>query len=132
MTHTVPDAEYHKRLMDAGATVEFDRFGQELYQEAWDVANRWGLYPGEPRDSEVVNEIVGLVRDGYVDRIVMSHDIGFRNSLRAFGGFGYAHIPYRVVKYLRQQGLDDDDVRQLTVETPARLFAYLAESEKAS
>lgn len=125
MTHTVPDADYHRKLMDAGATVEFDRFGQELYQEAWDVANRWGLYAGEPRDSDVVNEIVLLVRDGYVDRIVMSHDIGFRNSLRAFGGFGYAHIPYRIVKYLHQQGLDDEDVAQMTTVTPARLFGYL-------
>jgi phosphotriesterase-related protein len=127
MTHTVPDSAYHKSLMDLGSVVQFDRFGQELYQEAWDTANRWGLYAGEPRDSEVVNEIVGLVRDGYVDRIMMSHDIGFRNSLRTYGGFGYAHIPYRITRYLRQQGLDDADIRQLTVETPARLFAYLDE-----
>lgn len=32
----------------------------------------------------VVNEIVTLVRDGYADRILMSHDIGFRNGLRSF------------------------------------------------
>jgi phosphotriesterase-related protein len=128
MTHTVPDIHYHKSLMDLGAVVEFDRFGQELYQEAWDTANRWGLYAGEPRDSEVVNEIVTLVRDGYVDRILMSHDIGFRNSLRTYGGFGYAHIPYRITRYLRQQGLDDADIEQLTVLTPARLFAYLPDA----
>ena len=55
----------------------------------------------------------------------MSHDIGFRNGLRAFGGFGYGHIPYRIARYLRQQGLDDSDVEQLLVRNPARLFAYL-------
>jgi phosphotriesterase-related protein len=125
MAHTVPDVAYHRTVMDTGATIEFDRFGQELYHESWKVANRWGLYPGEPRDSEVVNEIVELVRQGYVDRILMSHDIGFRNGLRAFGGFGYAHIPYRITRYLRQQGLDDDDVEQLIVRNPARLFAFI-------
>jgi phosphotriesterase-related protein len=124
MTHTVPDSWYHRSIMDHGATIEFDRFGQELMHEAWAVANRWGLYPGEPRDTDVVNEIVELVKAGYVDHILLSHDIGFRNGLRAFGGFGYAHVPYRVTRYLRQQGLDDGDINQLIVTNPARLFAF--------
>ena len=126
LTHSVPDDRYHRTIMDTGATAEFDRFGEELYQEAEAGFNRWGLYGGEPRDSDVVNEIVTLVKDGYIDRILMSHDIGFRNGLRSFGGFGYAHVPYRIARYLRQQGLDDDDLEQLMVLNPARLFAYAA------
>ena len=126
MTHTVPDDRYHRSIMDTGATIEFDRFGQELYQEADAGFNRWGLYAGEPRDSDVVNEIVTLVKDGYVDRILMSHDIGFRNGLRTFGGLGYAHVPYRIARYLRQQGLDEEDLERLMVRNPARLFAYLS------
>jgi phosphotriesterase-related protein len=129
MTHTVPDDRYHRSIMDTGATIEFDRFGQELYQEADRGFNRWGLYAGEPRDSDVVNEIVTLVKDGYVDRILMSHDVGFRNGLRSFGGFGYAHVPHRVAGYLRQQGLDENDLDQLMVRNPARLFAYLRPEE---
>jgi phosphotriesterase-related protein len=124
MTHSVPDDRYHRSVMDSGAVIEFDRFGQELYQEADPGFNRWGLYAGEPRDSDVVNEIVTLVKDGYVDRMLLSHDIGFRNGLKSFGGFGYAHVPHRIARYLRQQGLDDSDVEQLLVGTPARLFAY--------
>ncbi len=127
MTHTVPDDWYHRSIMDTGATVEFDRFGQELYQEADTGFNRWGLYSGEPRDSDTVNEIVKLVKAGYVDRILMSHDIGFRNGLRTFGGFGYGHIPYRIAPYLHRQGLSDDDLDQLMVRNPARLFAYVEE-----
>jgi phosphotriesterase-related protein len=125
MTHTVPDDRYHRSIMDTGATIEFDRFGQELYQEADKGFNRWGMYAGEPRDSEVVNEIVTLVKDGYADRILMSHDVGFRNGLRTFGGFGYAHIPTRIAAYLRQQGLDDAELDQLLVQNAARIFAYL-------
>jgi phosphotriesterase-related protein len=129
MTHTVPDDRYHRSIMDTGATIEFDRFGQELYQEAAAGFNRWGLYGGEPRDAEVVNEIVTLVKAGYGDRILISHDVGFRNSLRTFGGFGYAHVPYRISRYLRQQGLDDSDVEEIMVQSPARLFAYLDEPD---
>jgi phosphotriesterase-related protein len=126
MTHTAPDDRYHRSIMDTGATIEFDRFGQELYQEADRGFNRWGLYAGEPRDSDVVNEIVKLVKDGYVDRILLSHDVGFRNGLRTFGGFGYAHVPTRIAQYLQQQGVDDGELEQLLVRSPARLFAYLA------
>ena len=126
MTHTVPDDRYHRSIMDTGATIEFDRFGQELYQEADVGFNRWGLYGGEPRDSDIVNEIVTLVKDGYVDRILMSHDIGFRNGLRTFGGFGYAHVPSRIAGYLRRQDLDEEDLECLMVRNPARLFAYLS------
>lgn len=125
MTHTAPDDRYHRSIMDTGATIEFDRFGQELYQEADRGFNRWGLYAGEPRDSDVVNEIVTLVRDGYADRILLSHDVGFRNGLRSFGGYGYAHVPTRIMRYLEQQGVDDVEREMLLVHNPARLFAYL-------
>lgn len=129
MTHTVPDDRYHRSIMDTGATIEFDRFGQELYQEGDAGFNRWGLYSGEPRDSDTVNEIVTLVKDGYVDRMLLSHDIGFRNGLRSFGGFGYAHVPYRIAAYLRQQGLSDSDLELLLQRNPARVFAYLETAE---
>ena len=55
----------------------------------------------------------------------MSHDVGFRNGLRSFGGFGYAHIPTRIARYLQQQGIDASEQQQLMVRNPARLFAYL-------
>ena len=126
MTHTVPDDRYHRSIMDTGATIEFDRFGQELYQEADRGFNRWGMYAGEPRDADVVNEIVMLVKDGYVDRILMSHDVGFRNGLRTFGGFGYAHVPTRIAGYLKQQGVDDAECEEMLVHNPARIFAYLS------
>jgi phosphotriesterase-related protein len=125
MTHTAPDDHYHRSIMDTGATIEFDRFGQELYQEADVGFNRWGLYGGEPRDSDVVNEIVTLIRDGYADRILLSHDVGFRNGLRSFGGFGYAHVPTRIMQYLERQGVDDVEREMLLVHNPARIFGYL-------
>jgi phosphotriesterase-related protein len=132
MTHTVPDDWYHRSIMDTGATVQFDRFGQELYQEADAGFNRWGLYAGEPRDSAVVGEIVSLVKAGYVDRLLLSHDIGFRNGFCSFGGFGYAHVPTRIVAYLQREGLDGNDVDDLLVRNPARLFAYLDEAQVSS
>jgi predicted metal-dependent phosphotriesterase family hydrolase len=39
--------------------------------------------------------------------------------------FGYARIPSRIARYLRQQGFDEEDLEWLMVRNPARLFAYL-------
>jgi phosphotriesterase-related protein len=125
MTHSSPDDWYHRSIMDTGATIQFDRFGAELLQEADAGFNRWGLYPGEPRDTTVVQEIATLVKYGYGDRILLSHDVGFRNALRSFGGYGYAHVPTRIASYLRTLGLLDDDLRLLLVENAARLVAHL-------
>ena len=117
MTHTVPDADYHRALADTGATIEFDRFGAELYNDRWGGKNFC-----EPRDAQTVLEIAQLVREGYEDRILLSHDVGFKVQLCAYGGLGYAHIPRRVLRYLENLDVPEAAIRQMTVTNPARLL----------
>ena len=117
MTHTVPDPEYHRSIAESGAYIEFDRFGAELYNDIWGGKNFC-----EPRDAEVVREIAQLVREGYEDRILISHDIGFKVQLSSYGGLGFAHIPRRVLTYLRNLEVPDSAIDQITVENPARVL----------
>jgi phosphotriesterase-related protein len=117
MTQSVPDVYYHRALADTGAVLEFDRFGSEFYNDSWGGKNYC-----EQRDVEVVNEIAELVRLGYSDRILLSHDIGFKVQLSSYGGLGYAHIPRRVVRYLTNLGVPAAAIHQMTVMTPARLL----------
>jgi phosphotriesterase-related protein len=117
MTHTVPDAAYHRALADTGAVIEFDRFGAELYNDVWGGKNFC-----EPRDAEVVAEIAQLVREGYADRILISHDIGFKVQLSSYGGLGFAHIPRRVLGYLANLEVPPEAIHQITVANPARLL----------
>jgi phosphotriesterase-related protein len=124
MTQSVPDVAYHRTIADTGATLEFDRFGAEFYMSVGE--SEWGgSYSGnycEQRDAEVVEEIAQLVRQGYGDRILLSHDIGFKIQLHTYGGLGWSHVPLRVTRYLRNVGLSPDEIDQMTVRTPARLF----------
>ena len=69
----------------------------------------------------LVIEVQGL-RKGYGDRILMSHDVGFKVQLSGYGGLGYAHIPRRVVRYLANLEVSDQDIHQMTVLNPARLL----------
>jgi phosphotriesterase-related protein len=117
MTQSVPDIAYHRAIADTGAVLEFDRFGAELYNDSWGGKNYC-----EQRDAEVVVEIADLVRKGYGDRILLSHDVGFKVQLSSYGGLGYAHIPRRVVRYLKNLEVSEGAVRQMTVENPARLL----------
>ena len=117
MTQSVPDRWYHRAIADTGAVLEFDRFGAELYNDSWGGKNYC-----EQRDVEVVAEIAALVREGYTDRILLSHDIGFKVQLSSYGGLGYAHILRRVVGYLENLEVPPEAIHQMTVLNPARLL----------
>lgn len=117
MTQSVPDIAYHRAIADTGAVLEFDRFGAELYNDSWGGKNYC-----EQRDAEVVVEIADLVRKGYADRILLSHDVGFKVQLSSYGGLGYTHLPRRVVRYLANLEVPEEVIHQMTVLNPARLL----------
>jgi phosphotriesterase-related protein len=117
MTQSVPDRSYHRAIADTGAVLEFDRFGAELYNDSWGGKNYC-----EQRDVDVAAEIAALVREGYADRILLSHDVGFKVQLSSYGGLGYAHILRRVVGYLENLEVPPEAIHQMTVLTPARVF----------
>ena len=118
MSHTIGHIDYHRSVADTGATLEYDRFGAEFYYESW------GGYR-EPRDIEVMDVVARLVEEGYSDRILLSHDVCFKIQLSSFGGYGFAHVPYHIVSYLRDGGVSDSDIERMTIGNPARLFGLV-------
>lgn len=126
MYHSIADLDYHRRVADTGATIAYDRLGAEFYWETWDGGDFHN--PGgrggyrEPLDWDVCDAIATLVREGYTDRISLSHDIAYRLQLRTFGGTGFAHILNHVLPRLRAIGVSDADIDQMVVRNPARLF----------
>ncbi len=106
---------YVTPLLERGATVEFDLLGKPPL-----VTRR------RPLDSEVAQTIVGLVKAGYGDRILLSHDVCTKTSLKAYGGTGYSFVEERFLPYLKRQGLSDAQIEQLVVENPKRLLTFVA------
>ncbi|WP_244930949.1 hypothetical protein [Nocardioides sp. W7] len=107
------DLDYLRELMDAGATIGMDRFGMEH------------VLPDEAR----VATVLALLREGYADRMVLSHDAAFFSrvtppSWRA----AYAphwrmdDIPTRIVPWLLAGGATEADLHQLLVLNPARVL----------
>jgi phosphotriesterase-related protein len=66
---------------------------------------------------------VHLVEAGYASQIVLGNDTFVKTMLRRYGGEGYAHLAHQIVPTLRSLGVSDYDLKQMTVENPARLLA---------
>lgn len=102
------DPDYNRAIVEAGATVEFDWIGDNRATPTWDV-----------RLCEV---IVGLVRDGFRERILISTDVSRLSDLAILGGKSYGYLLETFVPRLRDLGLEDADINTLLVDNPRRLL----------
>lgn len=100
--------DYHLAILEAGAYVQFDTVG------------RTHMNP----DARRADALVALLRRGWGERLLLSSDRCHRSDLVAFGGAGYGHVLTAFVDLLRQRGVTDDELRQLTVENPRRVLAW--------
>ena len=107
------DLDYLRELMDAGATIGMDRFGMEH------------VLPDDRR----VRTVVELLRRGYAESMVLSHDAAFFSRVTP-PSWRAEHAPHwhaenisrRIVPMLLAAGATDADLHQLLVLNPARLL----------
>jgi phosphotriesterase-related protein len=100
----VPDPAYHLEVARRGAYVQFDTV-QGDHEYDTDCRVRW---------------LRALADAGFLDRVLLSHDVCLRSNLAAFGGPGYAYVPTTFADRLRSAGFDDGDLRRLLVDNPRR------------
>lgn len=105
-----PDLELHAELAARGIGLEYDTVGRIKYRP----------------DSQLLDLIEGLVRDGHGSRIMLGMDLGRRDYLHAYGGGpGMAYLMTTFVPRLRRR-IGDAAVDAILVENPARAFAVVA------
>jgi phosphotriesterase-related protein len=103
------DGEYHVALMKRGAYVQYDNIGSG--------------YEGPRGESDLINLIAKLVRQGYVERILLSHDILWRSRLKHYGGDGFEHLTLKFLPRLKEAGVSDEAIHTMMVENPKRVLA---------
>jgi 5-phospho-D-xylono-1,4-lactonase len=102
------DPYYHLQLAKRGAYVQFDGPGKIKY------------YP----DSTRVKLIKNLLEHEYGRQLLISGDMGRQSYLHAYGGGpGFSYILKKFVPRLLDEGLDQEQVDELFVQTPARWLA---------
>jgi phosphotriesterase-related protein len=115
---TIADVKEVIDLAQTGIWLEYDLFGLENsyypYNPSFDM----------PNDGGRMAHVLALMDAGHRDQLLLSHDIAYKTSLVAYGGYGYHHLLVNVVPRLRAKGVDDAGLRRLLVENPTRAVAF--------
>jgi phosphotriesterase-related protein len=94
-------------IAEQGVYVEVDNIGYLDYQ---------------PEDVRADN-VAALVREGFVDQILLSEDICMLEHLKTHGGKGYGYLLEIFIPLLRERGIGQGDIDKMLVGNPARAFA---------
>jgi predicted metal-dependent phosphotriesterase family hydrolase len=101
---TVPDMGYHLDIARRGAFVEFDTIrGLSDYETG-----------------ERIRYIQALSHAGYLERILLSHDVCLMSLTAARGGCGFVHILQDFVPRLRATGFDENEISMMLIDNPRR------------
>ena len=99
-----PHHEYHAEIARRGAYVAFDRLGTvNSYEHELDLM--------------IVKKMIdaGLTRN-----VLFGQDVCRRSDYTAYDGKGYGYITSRFLEELRDIGIKDEELTQITVDNPRR------------
>ena len=97
----------------------------------WDLFGWGGEYPQQPTSIDIpsdqgrIRQIIELIEEGYLNQILISHDICNRIRLACFGGSSYAHILQNIVPIMYQKGMTEEQIYMIMVENPKRAFTFV-------
>ena len=105
-----PNLDHYLEIISRGASVEFDFLGMAFTPQE---------RVGEPRLIELLLE---LLSRGHADRVLLSQDVCHNSQLVHYGGHGYAYLSETFLPRLRDRGVSDADIEQMTVSNPRRIL----------
>lgn len=111
-----PEPEFALELAKRGCWVELDTFGMEQWATS---AARGGHYPQRAFDHHRMDMLVALLDAGYVDQVLLSHDIAMKPQFTWYGGWGLPHLLTTIAPQLEDRGVDEATFARLTVANPA-------------
>ncbi|SDS38958.1 phosphotriesterase-related protein [Microlunatus soli] len=109
----VRDPAAVRAVLDRGALVAIDIWGDE---------DGYGGDP-MPTDDERLSAVLGLIEDGWGQRLLHSQDVCTKSQLRRFGGPGYLHLWTRIRPRLERIGLTVDLINDQLAGNALRLLS---------
>ena len=105
-----PNLDHYLEIIRRGASLEFDFLGMSFTPQE---------RVGEPQLIELLSE---LLSRGHADRVLLSQDVCHNSQLIHYGGNGYVYLSSTFLPRLRERGVSDPDIEQMTVLNPRRLL----------
>ena len=110
-----PNLPLVKRILARGVYLQIDWLG---------VATGPAGVLGNRSDRTIAQVIVNLAKEGYADRILLSHDICTKLQLKKYGGNGFAYINEYFLPVLRELGASEEDIHKFMVDNPRRALTF--------
>ena len=79
---------------------------------------------GYPSDEVRARNVLRLIGEGHSSQLLLGGDICTKQHLAAYGGKGYAHVQLRFLPQLRELGVSEELIYQMTVENPRRFLSW--------
>ena len=99
-----PHHEYHAEIARRGAYVAFDRLGTvNSYEHELDLVH-----------------VKKMIDAGLTRSVLFGQDVCRRSDYKTYGGKGYGYLPSGFLQELRDIGIKDEDLTQITVHNPRR------------
>ena len=119
MDGSCPDYKYHESVMDRGVSIDYDLFRGT----PWNDSHL--LFGGDHwiSDRERVETLARMCADGYSNQLMLAHDNCLKIHFVEYGGKGYAYILKEIVPQLRELGVTEDQIDDMLVKNPRRIFA---------
>jgi phosphotriesterase-related protein len=115
-----PDQAYHRRVVNGGAYIGFDRFGLELVQS----------------DEVRIEGMFSLLQDGYAQHLSVSHDCAFCQRGQVISDEGLhanpLHFSRAIAPRLLALGVEQATLDSILTDNPRRYFSGEAPIRKAS
>lgn len=100
-----------------GFAVELASHGVYIGMDSIQSANEYSV-------ATKVGVVLDLIRAGYLERTLISHDLCMPSHLTVNGGNGFEFILGTFHDRLLEAGVTEEEFRVMTVENPARLASY--------
>jgi phosphotriesterase-related protein len=105
-----PVLDHYLSLINRGASIEFDFLGM-----SFTPMERHG-------EAKVIDLLLELLHRGHADRVLLSQDVCHNSQLRHFEGNGYVYLSTTFLPRLRERGVSEAEIDQLTVVNPRRVL----------
>jgi len=105
-----PNLGHWLEIIRRGASVELDFLGMTFTPTE---------RHGEPR---IVDLLLELLHRGHANRVLLSQDVCHNSQLQRYEGHGYTYLQETFLPRLRDRGVSDAEIEQMTVANPRRLL----------
>jgi phosphotriesterase-related protein len=107
-TQAEPDFDLHLEMAKRGAWIEYDNVGSDHNNDDW-----------------YLDHIQRVLDAGFGDQLMLSHDRGWYDPAAQPGAIPmpYTVLSERLIPKMREKGMDNTTIEQLTHKNPFRAFA---------